>query len=736
MIKLNFFNNELMDKNTAIADSVKFETVKFVFPDNWAGYKKTAVFKSKSGFCCNVVLEQENPLCVGEDECYIPHEMLLEDEFNVSVFGVLGESVATTTEVKITVIESGYSLGDAPHNPTPTEYQQLIELTEKTKQIAQSVREDADNGVFKGDKGEKGDTGDKGEPFVYADFTADQLDLLKGPKGDSGEAGPKGEKGDKGDAYILTEADKTEIAASVNGNVEKLKQDLLKLQPKYLILSATGHVDKSSGYWNNPASKNTGLIPILNGEILKYSTVLGNTGYEVAFYDENKELLHDISVIGRGSIEVNIIDLTEEKYSLAKYFIISFYASQTYPYELFEGVLYRENNLTHRVEKLENKESVGVADFEVYVSAKGNQFDKNAVKTGYEVYSDGTIQKQSASVISDYIKVKGQQHICLNNLPIYTGINRFSRFYDENKNPIGSNVAIDNQVTQYIADIPEGAYYYVFSIYQRLSSGSSDFEDVMVTFDGYKEYEPFCKCIQSIAGYKIENENAQQVATTGKRMLVFGDSITETASMNDDGSNYQEGVRTNWLTFAKTYLNTSNFKNYAMSGATYKDTESTQYRQNLSEQMALAMANSENDEAEIVIVALGTNDASVNIGDYTTAMSKETLSDLDRTNLYEALRFAMWTLRLKYANAMFFVGMPTQRTDREQPSELLEAIKTMAQRYNFIIIDATSESGIVSEFEVQGASGRYLYDGLHPNVEGSKKLAKLYSNVILRNFIV
>ena len=96
----------------------------------------------------------------------------------------------------------------------------------------------------------------------------------------------------------------------------------------------------------------------------------------------------------------------------------------------------------------------------------------------------------------------------------------------------------------------------------------------------------------------------------------------------------------------------------------------------------------------------------------------------------------MWSLRNKYTSATFFVGMPIQRTDREQPNELLEAIRKMAQRYNFIIIDATNESGIVREFEVQNANGRYLYDGLHPNAEGSKKLAKLYSNVILRNFIV
>lgn len=83
----------------------------------------------------------------------------------------------------------------------------------------------------KGDKGDKGDTGDKGDkgdtgaPFTYEDFTEEQLASLKGEKGDKGDQGAQGiqgiqgvqgvqgEKGDKGDSYVLTSADKQEIAS-------------------------------------------------------------------------------------------------------------------------------------------------------------------------------------------------------------------------------------------------------------------------------------------------------------------------------------------------------------------------------------------------------------------------------------------------------------------------------------------------------------------------------------------
>lgn len=116
----------------------------------------------------------------------------------------------------------------------------------------------------------RGPQGDKGDAFVYEDFTNEQLEELRGPqgiqgetgqqgvqgeKGDTGETGPqgiqgiqgpkgdKGEKGDKGDqgiqgekgeigetgpkgdAYILTDADKGEIASEAAALVAFVQAD-------------------------------------------------------------------------------------------------------------------------------------------------------------------------------------------------------------------------------------------------------------------------------------------------------------------------------------------------------------------------------------------------------------------------------------------------------------------------------------------------------------------------------
>lgn len=193
-----------------VSDSVMFETMKFNFPESWNEFTKTAVFKS-GDTTVSVILDEASELCISENECYIPHEVINYPEFTVSVFGVKDNKRVTAARGRVNVIQSGYALGDEPQEPTPDEYSQLLNLANETKQIAQSVKDDADNGLFKGEKGdpgpqgiqgvqgeqgkqgEKGEQGpagpkgEKGDPFTYNDFTAEQLSALKGEKGDPGE---------------------------------------------------------------------------------------------------------------------------------------------------------------------------------------------------------------------------------------------------------------------------------------------------------------------------------------------------------------------------------------------------------------------------------------------------------------------------------------------------------------------------------------------------------------------
>lgn len=91
----------------------------------------------------------------------------------------MGESRATTPQVRINVWESGCGEGNLPSEPTPTEYEQLVNLANKTKQIAQSVRDDADSGFF---KGENGDTGDVSTEYLHNNFASSIKNTVSGEK--------------------------------------------------------------------------------------------------------------------------------------------------------------------------------------------------------------------------------------------------------------------------------------------------------------------------------------------------------------------------------------------------------------------------------------------------------------------------------------------------------------------------------------------------------------------------
>lgn len=179
-------NNILNIDGAAVSDSVKFIKIRFFFPATWDGFAKTVVFKN-GDTKCSVILDEKSELCIDEDECYIPHEVIKTPMLSFAVFGIFADSKATSSWAAIRIIKGCGENGDAPLDPTPTEYEQLLKISEETKKIAQSVRDDADNGAF---KGEKGDTGDA---FTYEDFTAEQLAELKGAKGDKGDKGDTGE---------------------------------------------------------------------------------------------------------------------------------------------------------------------------------------------------------------------------------------------------------------------------------------------------------------------------------------------------------------------------------------------------------------------------------------------------------------------------------------------------------------------------------------------------------------
>ena len=87
------------DISKLTADSIEYVTARFTFDESWNSLLKTAIFR-RGETVYHTVLEN--------DTCVIPHEVLSDGMLYISVFGVLGNKRATTTETNIFIEKSGY----------------------------------------------------------------------------------------------------------------------------------------------------------------------------------------------------------------------------------------------------------------------------------------------------------------------------------------------------------------------------------------------------------------------------------------------------------------------------------------------------------------------------------------------------------------------------------------------------------------------------------------------------
>ena len=234
--------------------SVNVYEVQFKFSADWDGLDRTAVFAAGE--------EQVSVVLDSSNTCVIPWEALQSPrrELRAGVYGTKGgEAVLPTVWASLGTIREGCSPGEEAQPPTPDVYGQILAAAEEAERIAQSVRDDADAGVFDGEtpyigengnwwiggrdtgvysggdapyigenknwyigdedtgvraegspgpqgpagpegpQGEPGPQGPRGEPFRYEDFTPEQLAELTGPQGPKGDAGPPGEQGPQGE---------------------------------------------------------------------------------------------------------------------------------------------------------------------------------------------------------------------------------------------------------------------------------------------------------------------------------------------------------------------------------------------------------------------------------------------------------------------------------------------------------------------------------------------------------
>lgn len=153
----------------SVADTLNYLTCHFIFVgEEWNNAVRTAYFENqKSG-------ERYAQIIADDGTCTVPWEALTDKGF--VRFSVAGEREDYRITTDIESFYNGETVygGEPSEPPTPSQYDQLIALAEQTKEIAESVREDADAGEFDGEPGKPGDPGKDGvSPTAKVEQTDD-----------------------------------------------------------------------------------------------------------------------------------------------------------------------------------------------------------------------------------------------------------------------------------------------------------------------------------------------------------------------------------------------------------------------------------------------------------------------------------------------------------------------------------------------------------------------------------
>ena len=205
----------------------------FGFSEDWRELGKTAVFRG-SGLQVDAALMT--------DRCQVPHEVLTRagGHLKIGVYGSgeNGQRVTPTVWADAGEILEGAQPSGIEETPaTESLVQQLLAAAQQAREIAQSVRDDADAGEFDGAPGPQGPKGATGP---------------QGPKGDPGEVsqaefdGLSGEVGDVKSAIHRIDRD---LCKSINVNLGIFPSE-------NTVLSGT------TGKWYNGNAYSSVFIPI------------------------------------------------------------------------------------------------------------------------------------------------------------------------------------------------------------------------------------------------------------------------------------------------------------------------------------------------------------------------------------------------------------------------------------------------------------------------------------------
>jgi hypothetical protein len=180
-----------------VSKSVNFVEIDISFSAEWEELNKTYQFTN--GSVSIDVVSQETTI-------KIPHEVLAsEGTLAVKVrgskldeVGEIVEVLGTANAVTYPVEDSQITDADNSVEVTPTDKEQITQTANDAKNIAQGVRDDADNGIFNGTNGTNGIDGTNGVNGTNGIDGQDGADGTNGVNGKDGTNGTDGVDGTNG----------------------------------------------------------------------------------------------------------------------------------------------------------------------------------------------------------------------------------------------------------------------------------------------------------------------------------------------------------------------------------------------------------------------------------------------------------------------------------------------------------------------------------------------------------
>lgn len=238
-----------------------------------------------------------------------------------------------------------------------------------------------------------------------------------------------------------------------------------------------------------------------------------------------------------------------------------------------------------------------------------------------------------------------------------------------------------------------------------------------------------------------------------KKILFMGDSIT---ALNT--------CERGWVRYFNEIIKPSHFVNVAVSGASIEDKDGTVYDGEPifipedSEQLGNVLGNQvekimrgkdvthpcyskvdDYEDFDFIIIAAGTNRGHrIGLTETIEMVDRQfidnfgntlPLDKVDRKTWSGAMRYIYENLRRLYKDAKIFFCSPVQAAesvDRAYASIKAkgELIKAVCDRISDVCFINTFNCGICGIYENRGQNGRDLIDGLHPNINGAKKIGE------------